>query len=239
MEKNYYLILGVSSTASLEEIKSAFRRRAMELHPDHSGRESEPFLEIQEAYGVLSDPERRRSYDRQSQVIPVRRAPRGPAAEPLVGRHSKIEPLKPRARAYDTISGSFDNYRPSFEELFARFWNNFENGLRPKAERAESLTLEAVLNPDEAIHGGTIRLQIPGLAICPACGGQAATGFYECWRCQGDGALAGYYPVEIRFHPHIKDGHTIRFSLRRFGIENFCLIVLFRVLGAERGVDEL
>ena len=235
MPKDYYLILGVSANATLEEIKSAFRRRAMELHPDHSGRESEPFLEIQEAYAVLSDPDRRRSYDRQSQVIPVRRAPWGPASEPLVVRRSKIEPLKPTARRYDTISGSLDNYRASFEDLFARFWNNFENWPQPKAKRTESLTLEAVLNPDEAIHGGTIRLQIPGVAICPACGGQAATGFHECSRCQGNGALAGYYPVEVKFHPNVRDGHTIRFSLRRFGIENLCLIVLFRVRGGERG----
>ena len=50
MEKNYYVILGVSSNATVEEVKAAFRRRALELHPDRSGKESGPFLEVQEAW---------------------------------------------------------------------------------------------------------------------------------------------------------------------------------------------
>jgi len=66
MAKNYYLILGIASNASHEAIKAAFRQRALELHPDTSGMESGPFLEVQEAYGVLSDPERRCRYDEQA-----------------------------------------------------------------------------------------------------------------------------------------------------------------------------
>ena len=50
MSKNYYLVLGISADASTEDIKAAFRRRARELHPDRSGRESGPFQDAQEAY---------------------------------------------------------------------------------------------------------------------------------------------------------------------------------------------
>jgi molecular chaperone DnaJ len=60
MKTNYYLILDVRTDASAEEIKSAFRRLAMELHPDRSGLESEPFRRVQQAYNVLSDPVERR-----------------------------------------------------------------------------------------------------------------------------------------------------------------------------------
>ena len=59
MAKNYYLILGIAEDASREDIRAAFRRRALELHPDRSGMERGPFQEVQEAYNVLSDPERR------------------------------------------------------------------------------------------------------------------------------------------------------------------------------------
>ena len=83
MAKNYYLILGVGASASSDEIKAAFRRRARELHPDTSGMESGPFLEVQEAYTVLSDPEQRREYDRQA-LSRARRRPWEPSAEPLV-----------------------------------------------------------------------------------------------------------------------------------------------------------
>ncbi len=64
MAKNYYLILGITADATKEDIKAAFRRRAMELHPDRSGLGSGPFQEAQEAYSVLADPDRRRRYDR-------------------------------------------------------------------------------------------------------------------------------------------------------------------------------
>lgn len=92
MQKNYYVILGVRSDANADQIRSAFRRRARELHPDQSGMDSGPFLELQEAYNVLSDPERRRRYDRQSAhpqrplnwhrpppepLVPLRSRPRG------------------------------------------------------------------------------------------------------------------------------------------------------------------
>ena len=49
MAKNYYLILGISADASAEDVKAAFRRRALELHPDRSGLESGPFQDAQEA----------------------------------------------------------------------------------------------------------------------------------------------------------------------------------------------
>lgn len=239
MQKNYYLILGVNSTATLEEIKSAFRRRAMELHPDHSGRESDPFLEIQEAYDVLSDPDRRRFYDRQSQVVPVRRASRRPAPEPLVVRRSKIEPLKQAGRKYGarefSIADPFDSYGPSFEELFERLLSNFENWPRPKTEQIENLALEAVLNPGEATQGGTIRLRIPGLTTCLTCGGHGATGRYRCWRCKGNGAMAADYPLEIQFPGGVGDGDSVRVALNRFGIEYLYLIVVFRICGAEGG----
>ena len=60
MKKNYYVILGVTADASSEEIKAAFRRQAVEVHPDQLGLESGLFQEVQEAYGVLGDTERRR-----------------------------------------------------------------------------------------------------------------------------------------------------------------------------------
>jgi DnaJ-class molecular chaperone len=97
MAKDYYGILGVPSHATGEEIKAAFRRRALELHPDRSGLERGPFQEVQEAYDVLSDPERRRKYDRQrkarKQRPTARRAPRKSRAEPLIPRRARPEPF--------------------------------------------------------------------------------------------------------------------------------------------------
>lgn len=233
MQKDYYLILGVSSSASTEEIKAAFRRRALELHPDRSGLGSEPFQELQEAYAVLSDPERRRRYDQQQRAEPLRRRPWGPAPESMRPARPPAEPLtglRP-VRSWQEVSltEAFETYRPSFEELFDRWWSNFALLDRPKAERLESLTVELVLSPSQARTGGQVRVWVPARATCSTCGGRGAVGFYECWRCEGRGALTAEYPVDVPYPPGITDGYAVRLPLDRFGIENFFLTVLFRV----------
>ena len=164
MEKNYYVILGVSSNATVEEIKSAFRRRAMELHPDRSGKESDSFLVVQEAYGVLSDDTRRRRYDRLARERNSARL-RRTRAEPLVPEEPEGEPVDPSRGSsgiYDvSLVESFEHYRPSFDELFERLWSNFEPISRPKAERIQSLTIEITLTPQETLRGGQVRIWVP------------------------------------------------------------------------------
>jgi DnaJ-class molecular chaperone len=234
MAKNYYLILGVAASASADEIKSAFRRRARELHPDTSGLESSPFLEVQEAYGVLSDPERRREYDAKA-VSRVRRQPWGPSAEPLVPPRRAPEPFGAVTSAsgfHDLgLASEFAEYHPSFDEMFDRLWSNFESLTRPKSESVESLTLEVVIGPQDARSGGHVRVRIPARATCPSCGGRGAVGPYACWRCEGHGALTAEYPVGIPYPPGVRDGYAVRIPLADYGIENFYLTVLFRVSG--------
>src|ERR1700738_5472314 len=140
MRKNYYLILRLSPDASTDHIQSAYRRRALELHPDLSGYGSDQFLELQEAYDVLSDPARREIYDRE-------------AEETLILRRHRGEPLttaQPAAR-FDDISlfRSFETFSPSLDEMFERLWSNFDLVTRPKAERLESLSGDVPLSPHQ------------------------------------------------------------------------------------------
>ena len=235
MRKNYYVILGIAADATLEEVKSAFRRRAIKLHPDTSGLESGPFLEAQEAYGVLSDPERRRRYDRRTVPVVTRRRPWGPATEPMVRARPQAEPL----RAVDSANGFREvpltdisaGQSPSFDELFDRLWSNYDSVSRPKSEGLESLTVVVVLAAEEAQLGGRVQVNIPARATCPACGGSGAAGFDECWRCEGHGALMTEYPVLVPYPPGTYDGYAVQIPLNRFGIENLYLTVLFRVSG--------
>lgn len=222
MAKNYYVILGVAANASDEQIKTAFRRRALELHPDRSGRPAEPFLDVQEAYAVLADPDRRRHYDSQAAA----RKPGPPTAEPMA------DPRRPppgRVRRSVSLADSFATYQPSFEELFDRFWRNFGDLGRPKSEHLESLTVEVVLDAEAARWGGQVRVRIPARATCPACRGHGSVGRYQCWRCEGQGALTLEYPVEVEVPPGLHDATAVRLPLTGFGIENFYLTVLLRV----------
>lgn len=106
--KDFYLVLQVPPNATPEEIRAAYRRRALKLHPDQSGAGSEPFIELQKAYAVLSDPSQRADYDRRSRAIPIRR---------VVRRETFRRPRAEPFRDPDRLGGS------EFEELFEWLWS--------------------------------------------------------------------------------------------------------------------
>ena len=187
MMKDFYFILQVRKEASPDEIRSAYRRRALELHPDKSGTSSERFIELQEAYTVLSDPAQRAAYDRGAESVPVRRE----QGTSLSGRRAEpFRDISPAGSFQEaSLLHSFDTFAPSFDELFDRLWSNFDLSTRPKAERLESLNVDITLTEEEARAGGSVEILVPARVICASCDGHGSIGFYECWRCQGQGAL--------------------------------------------------
>jgi molecular chaperone DnaJ len=193
MKKDYYLILRLTPEATAEEIRSAYRRLAIELHPDLSGLDSDPFLELQEAYSVLSDPTRRAVYDREAQEVPIRRTDVARRAGIVIRRRHSAEPFAPvqSVGGFEEISllQSFETFHPSVREMFDRLWSNFELVTRPKAERLENLTVDVPLSPRQAFAGGQMCILVPAREICPACSGTGSVGPYQCWRCEGHGAL--------------------------------------------------
>ena len=232
MPKNYYLILGVRADAPLDEVKSAYRRLAKEYRPDLSGKGASPFLAVQEAYSVLSDPMRRSRYDRSVQEARAERARQ--ALEPTRARpEEEVEPLIPEERPVDlgaaSLTRSFHSYRPGLEELFDRILSNFTLRTRPKAETLQNLTAVIHLTPEQAFRGGHVRIGVPAQLRCPTCWGRGGAGPYECWRCGGEGVLTGEYPLLIYFPAAVPDDHAVQVPLDRYGIHNLHLTVTFRV----------
>jgi len=130
MEKNYYIILGVPHDASDEDIRCAYRKRAKEYHPDHFGDDTEPFLKLQEAYTVLSDPHQKKAYDKRLYRNKITHEPSGEVfVEVVKGRH--VEPLSPRAaspkwanvHSVESPVTSFDTFDRLFDLLWARFFH--------------------------------------------------------------------------------------------------------------------
>jgi len=102
MAKNYYLVLGVPSDASPDQIKEAYRKQAKVFHPDHYGKNHTPFLEIQEAYSVLSDPVKRQCHDRS-----FRYQGRTSSHRPVrVRSHTPVEPLIPEEDCTEPLASS-------------------------------------------------------------------------------------------------------------------------------------
>lgn len=217
MLKDYYFILGVAHNASQDQIEVAYSERVRVLHPADIEQDKKILIEIQEAYTFLHDPLRRAVYDR------------------LLSSSRDLEPVKPfppqrPASPVQEISlpRSFETYLPSYEELFDRFWRNFTDLPRPKAEKIESLTLEVTLSPDEALRGGRINVTVPARISCPICDGKGDVGTFGCWRCERQGFLIREVPIQISY-PAATTNHVAEVSLSPYGIHNFYLTVFFRV----------
>ena len=226
MAKSYYAILGISSGASPEEVRAAYRRLAKEFHPDHFEGGSGPFREIQEAYSVLGDAQNRHRYERSlesARAFRTRRSPAGREPEPLIPEQQPVE--------FGEISPvrSFRTYTPSYDEIFDWLWHNFSDLTWPKSGRVQELTLEVPLTREQALRGGNARVMVPARALCPACRGTGGVDHYECDRCGGEGAISGEIPVSISFPAGLTSDHAVVVSLDRFGIQNLHLTVLFRL----------
>ena len=225
MAKSYYVILGITPSATANEIKSAYRRLAKEFHPDYYGGDSDVFREIQEAYSVLGDSRRRKEYEHQ-----LKRKPRNVPVKTKF--HQEAEPLIPEEKPIDMgeISPvrSFRTFMPSHDEIFDWLWNNFSSLNQPKSKKIRNLTMEVPLTREQAILGGTARVLIPARATCRTCDGFGSVGPYECSRCAGEGEISGEVPVSIAFPPGLTGDHAVVVSLRRFGINHTHMTVLFR-----------
>ncbi len=226
MAKSYFAILGITSNASIEEVRAAYRRLAKEFHPDHFEGGSGPFREIQEAYAILGDVQKRNRYERSlesARTTRLRRASAGPAPEPLIPEQQPMD--------FGEISPvrSFHKYTPSYDEIFDWLWHNFSDLTWPKSGRLQELTLEVLLTRNQALQGGNARVMVPACAVCPICGGTGGVGYYECSRCGGEGAISGEIPVSISFPAGLTSDYAVVVPLDRFGIRNMHITVLFRI----------
>lgn len=163
-KRDYYDVLGVKRGSSEDEIRRAFRRLARQYHPDvnSNGDAEQRFKEINEAYEVLSDPERRSSYDR-------------------FGHDG------PQAQGFGAGMGGF-----GFEDIFETFFGGSARTRSRRSTRASDLRYNLTLSFEEAVFGTEKVLEIPRLQTCPRCGGsggEPGTQPIRCPSCNGTGEV--------------------------------------------------
>ena len=169
-EKDYYKVLGLTSSATAKEITRAYRKLAKELHPDTNPGSEEKFKEVSGAYDVLGDAEKRKEYDE------VRRL--GPAAAGF-GRSGA------GAGGFNFGSGDLGDLGDIFGGLFG-------GSRRQRAQRGADLETALHLGFRDAVVGVTTTVSLPSNDACHTCGGRGAapgSGFATCERCQGRGVL--------------------------------------------------
>jgi molecular chaperone DnaJ len=166
-QTDYYETLGVARTASPDEIKRAFRRLAMQYHPDRNkqpGAEAR-FKEINEAYEVLSDPDKRSAYDRFGHA-----GVNGMGERPFEG---------------------FGNFG-GFGDIFDAFFGGTGTRARRSAQRGRDLHEEVSITFEQAAFGTEIEVEVTRLENCPICGGRGSEPGSQpdrCPACNGAGEV--------------------------------------------------
>jgi molecular chaperone DnaJ len=211
--RDYYVVLGVTRNATPSEIRDAYREQAKALHPDLVGKGGTvPFQELSEAYSTLSDPTRRREYDRATDAGRERPRPT-PGPPPGVVR----EPL--------SILHGQGRYQPFREAIRERFGRNFTGIGVPRGEMAQGLNVEVVLSTEEAVRGVVVPLEVPTFDVCPSCDGTGHGWEFSCTWCGGEGSTERAEMVGLRVPPMVRPGSVFDVALDRQGVHNFYLRV--------------
>ncbi len=238
MPKNYYVILGIPTNSSLQEIKTAYRRLAKEYHPDYYGHAGSPFPAIQEAYAVLSNPKQRLEYDNTLKRVRSN-PPRGETVQrSTVVHEEEVEPLVPEHSdrlhhahhaQYVQAESRLRAPRPMPGSIFDRFFNTASEQWDYSRQFRENLDIAVILTPEQAYRGGHVRLRLPAGMQCPECLGRGGWGIYECRQCFGTGSLRGEVPLLLNYPAGITTNHRVQFPLHRYGIPGYTLNVRFLI----------
>jgi len=186
--KDYYNILGIDKKASKDEIKKAFRTLAHKYHPDKKGGDAEKFKEINEAYTVLSDDQKRAQYDTYGQTF----AGGGPSG----GFQGNWEDFA-RQAGFD-FSGFGNGFSATggpaeggwdLGDIFGEF---FGSSRRSRAKRGRDISIDIELEFQEAVFGAERNILLNKVSLCQACGGGGAKKSSEmvtCATCNGKGKI--------------------------------------------------
>src|SRR5215472_3614930 len=173
-KQDFYEILGVGKTADGEELKRAYRKLAMQFHPDRNAGDKgaeQKFKDINEAYDVLKDDQKRAAYDRFG--------------------HAAFEQAGGRGPGDFGFSGGFADI---FDEMFGEFMGG--------ARRGGDLRYNLEISLEESFRGKQTTIRVPNLVACDQCNGSGAepgSSPVSCPTCHGRGRIRtqqGFFSVE-------------------------------------------
>jgi molecular chaperone DnaJ len=184
-KEDYYAVLGLSRGASEDEIKKSYRKMAMKYHPDRNKGDSTSeakFKTVNEAYEILSDPQKRAAYDMHG--------------------HAGVDPsAAAQARAHAEANFS-DIFGDIFGDMFGGGGAGMGGGRRSRVQHGADLRYNLDLSLEEAIRGTTISVKINSLVGCKTCKGSGAKDGAKpvtCTSCNGQGQVRmqqGFFSIQ-------------------------------------------
>jgi molecular chaperone DnaJ len=178
-KRDYYEVLGVPREASQDQIKDAYRKLAMQFHPDRnkSPEAEEKFKEISEAYAVLSDDDKRQQYNTLGHAG-------------FDQRYSQEDIFRGRETDFDSIFRDI-GFGDIFSQIFGGFGRGF-GGYQEQINRGQDLAYELEISLEEAAKGTEKEVTFTRTEKCDVCGGSGAapgTSARTCPRCNGAGKV--------------------------------------------------
>jgi DnaJ-class molecular chaperone len=201
--KDYYQILGVNRSASEKDIKQAYRRLARKHHPDvNPGDKSAEarFKEINAAYEVLSNPEKRKKYDQFGEQW--EHADQFAQAD----REGRVR--------WDFGGGGTTYEYGGLHDVFSNLFGSSGVRSRMAREQRRGQDMESPLEVtlEEAYRGSTRMIQLQTEEHCTACGGTGAVGNRVCTMCRGTGVRISPRRLEVKIPAGVRDGSRIRIA---------------------------
>ena len=188
-ERDYYEILGIDKSANGDEIKKSFRKLAMQYHPDRNPGDKEAeakFKEINEAYEILKDEQKRAAYDRYG--------------------HQAFANGMGGAGGGNPFGGFDFNFGSGFSDIFSQVFSDFMGGGQQRAANyavdGDDVRYNLEISLEEAFSGVEKEISLPSSATCEKCHGHGTKDGKEapvCPHCQGSGRVRmqkGFFVVE-------------------------------------------
>lgn len=178
-KRDYYEVLGVSKDASADEIKKAFRRKAIELHPDKQGGDEAKFKEVNEAYEVLKDQAKRQRYDQFGHAG-------------VGGANGGGSPFGGFGGEWSGQNVNFDFGDLGLGDIFGSFFGGGASSHSQRQTRGNDVETRIEITFEEAVFGTEKKLDLTLDDACSHCKGTTAEPGYElktCDTCKGSGQV--------------------------------------------------
>ena len=184
MAKDYYKILGISRTASKDEIKKSYRRLAHQYHPDKKGGDEARFKEVNEAYHMLIDDKKRSQYDQFGTTFEGIGGASGFGGFDFSRFWSDF--------AGTSTKGGFSADDLGFEDVFGNMFEGFGSSGRGRVRRGADISIDIEMSLEDTVRGFEKTFELKKYITCQVCGGEGnkpGTKWVKCSVCEGKGRV--------------------------------------------------